>query len=184
MASDSAAELSTSAQDAAQRRKSARSIRKPDLFADEHHDGSVLSNGSTKRKRTTNGTVDDGSDEDEDQDSSSEESEGEADEEELKEARRTAKSKTAGKPAQKKARKSNGGDATLAIRSANVQSKGPSNVAKLQQARARKSQADEEGLYGWLYPSSRAQYKLTLFSRSVRSRENRRRLCIRVAEGL
>lgn len=141
-------DTSTSAQDAANRRKSARSIRKPELFAEEHHEGSLLSNGSTKRKRTTNGTVDEELDEDQDQGSSPEESEGEADEEELREKRRILRSKATGKPAPKKARKSNGVDATLAIRSANVQSKAPSKMAKVQQARARKSQANEEGLYG------------------------------------
>ena len=101
-----------------------------------------------KRKRSTNGAVDEELDENEDQESSPEESEGEADEEELREKRRIARSKTTGKPAPKKARKSNGVGATLAIRSANVQSKAPSKVAKAQQARARKSQANEEGLYG------------------------------------
>ena len=150
MDSDSAVDLSTSAQDMADRRKSARSIRKPELFAEERHEGSLLSNGSTKRKRTTNGTIDDEPDEDEDDESSPEESEGEADEEELREKWHTARSKATRKPAPKKARKSNKMDATLAIRSANVQSKAPSKAAKVQQARARKSQANEEGLYGRL----------------------------------
>jgi cohesin complex subunit SA-1/2 len=148
MDTETAIDSTTSAQDAADRRKSARSIRKPELFAEEHHEGSLLSNGSMKRKRTTNGTFDDDPDEDEDQDSSTEESEGEADEEELREKRRIARSKVNGKPASKKARKSNGVDATLAIRSANVQSKAPSKAVKVQQARARKSQAHEKGLYG------------------------------------
>ena len=134
-------------QEAADRRKSARSVRKPEFFGEEHHDGSVLSNGSTKRKRATNG------EEDEDE-SSSEESESEADEEELREKRRAAKSKTTGKPASKKARKSIGVDTTLAIRSANVQSKQPSKAAKIQQARARKSQANAEGLYGTIDTSA------------------------------
>jgi cohesin complex subunit SA-1/2 len=165
----------TVAQDAADRRKSARSIRKPELFAEEHYQGSLLSNGSTKRKRTTNGTFDDGLDEDEDQDSSPEESEGEADEEELREKRRIGRSKTTRKPAPKKARKSNGVDATLAIRSANVQSKAPSKAAKVQEARARKSQANEEGLYGTSISLIYAQTKLTLHSRSIRSRQNRGR---------
>ena len=148
MDSNSAIDLKTSAQDAADRRKSARSIRKPEFFAEENHEGSLLSNGSAKRKRTTNGTADDERDEDEDEESSSEESEGEADEEELREKRRIARSKSAGKPASKKPRTSSRRDTTLAIRSANVQSKAPSKAAKVQQARARKSQVNEEGLYG------------------------------------
>ena len=155
MDSDSAIDLKTSAQDAADRRKSARSIRKPEFFAEEHHDGSLLSNGSAKRKRTTNGIVDDEQDEDDDEESSSEESESEADEEELREKRRAAKSKSAGKPASKKPRISSGRDTTLAIRSANVQSKAPSKAAKVQQARARKSQVNEEGLYGTMRSFSR-----------------------------
>ena len=145
---------SISTPDTGNRRKSARSIRKPKLLAEEHYEGSLLSNGTMKRKRSTNGAVDEGLDEDEDQESSPEESDGDADEEEVREKRRLARSKTTGKPAPKKARKSNGVGATLAIRSANVQSKAPSKVAKVQQARARKSQANEEGLYGTLRPSS------------------------------
>jgi hypothetical protein len=139
---------STATQDAANRRKSGRSIRRPELFAEERYEGSLLSNGAMKRKRSTNGAVDEGLDEDEDQESSPEESEGDADDEERRERRRPTRSKTTGKPTPKKARKSNGVDATLAIRSANVQSKAPSKAAKVQQARSRKSQANEEGLYG------------------------------------
>jgi cohesin complex subunit SA-1/2 len=166
---------SVSTLDAANRRKSTRSIRKPELFAEERHEGSLLSNGSMKRKRSTNGAVDEELDENEDQESSPEESEGEADEEELREKRRVTRSKTTGKPTPKKARKSNGVGATLAIRSANVQSKVPSKVAKNQQARARKSQANEEGLYGTVIPSSLNMNQANTCSRGLRSRQDRRR---------
>ena len=166
---------SISTPDTTNRRKSARSIRKPELFAEERYEGNPLSNGSMKRKRSTNGAVDEGLDEDEDQESSSEESEGDADEEELREKRRVARSKTTGKPAAKKARKSNGVGATLAIRSANVQSKAPSKVAKVQQARARKSQVNEEGLYGTITASFLNMSQANTCSRGLRSRQNWRR---------
>lgn len=148
MASAAVINTSASAPSTADRRKSGRTVRKPELFAEERHDGSLFSNGSTKRKRRTNGKTNDELDEDEDKESSLEESEGEADEEELREKRRIARYKAMGKPAPKKARKSSGVGATLAIRSANAQTKAPSKVVKVQQARARKSQANEEGLYG------------------------------------
>jgi cohesin complex subunit SA-1/2 len=158
MASAAVINTSASAPSTADRRKSGRTVRKPELFAEERHDGSLFSNGSTKRKRRTNGKTNDELDEDEDNESSLEESEdnessleeseGEADEEELREKRRIARYKAMGKPAPKKARKSSGVGATLAIRSANAQTKAPSKVVKVQQARARKSQANEEGLYG------------------------------------
>lgn len=164
MDSTAAINLRNSTQDTADRRKSARSIRKPELYAEEHYEGSLLSNGSTKRKRPTNGTGGENLDEDEDEDSLSEGSEGEADEEELREKRRMARSKTASKPAPKKVRRSNGVDATLAIRSANVQSKAPSKATKVQQARARKSQANEEGLYGTSVSLVHRRATLTLHS--------------------
>ena len=176
MNSESAVDLSTSAQDGSGRRKSGRSIRKPELFAEEYHDSLLRRNGSTKRKRTTNGAVGDELDEEEDQESSPDESEGEADAQELREKRRTVRSKTTAKPASKKARKAKVMDGTLAIRSANVQSKAPSKAAKVQQARSRKSQANEEGLYGDLYPSSPTRYKLThIFSPGIWSGQNWRR---------
>lgn len=148
MASAAVINISASAPNTADRRKSGRTVRKPELFAEERHDGSLFSNGSTKRKRRMNGTANDELEEDEDEESSLEESESEVDEEELREKRRIARYKAMGKPAPKKARKSSGVDATLAIRSANAQTKAPSKVVKVQQARARKSQANEEGLYG------------------------------------
>jgi cohesin complex subunit SA-1/2 len=170
MASTTVINPSASAQNTADRRKSGRSVRKPELFAEERHEGSLLSNGSAKRKRRTNGTTYGELDEDGDQDSSPEESEGEADEEELREKRRIARHKAAGKPAPKKARKSSGVDATLAIRSANAQTKAPSKAAKVHQARARKSQANEEGLYGTPPSLMCAGIQLTSHSRSIRSR--------------
>ena len=132
------------------RRKSGRPSRKPDNFLEEHHEGSLLSNGSMKRKRTTNGTADGDPEEgvDDDEEFSSEASEGEADEEELKEHRRAARAKPTGKPAHKKSKIANGVGTPLAIRSANVQSNAQSKPSKAQKARARQSQAHQEGLYG------------------------------------
>lgn len=148
MDADVASDPPSTAQEANDRRKSARTIRKPQLYATELDEASLLSNGSTKRKRAVNGDVDEEDNEDEEGETSSEESEGEADEEELREKRLAARAKTNGKPASKKPRTSNGAGATLAIRSANLQGRQPSKTAKVQQARARKSQVNAEGLYG------------------------------------
>jgi hypothetical protein len=80
---------------------------------------------------------------------STDESEGSANEEELKEKRRHSRPQnTSKKPSTKKARVSNGTGTTLAIRSANVPSKSASHKVKVQKARARQSQVDQEGLYG------------------------------------
>lgn len=181
MASAAVINASASAQNTADRRKSGRSVRKPELFAEERYEGNLLSNGSAKRKRRTNGTIHDELDEDEDEDPSLEESESEADEEELRQKRRIARYKAMGKPAPKKARKSSGVNATLAIRSTNAQTKAPSKAAKVQQARARKSQANEEGLYGTPLSLIYAGMQLTSHSRSIWSRQIRGRYCSRVA---
>ena len=162
MDTDVASDPPSTAQETANRRKSARAIRKPEFFSEQDHDGSVMSNGSTKRKRATNGDMGEEENEDEEGESSVEESEGSADEEELRERRRVAKARTTGKRASKKVRKSNGVDTTLAIRSANVQSKPPSKAAKIQQARARKSQVNAEGLYGKLKVSVQPAYNINL----------------------
>lgn len=136
------------------RRKSGRAVRKPDVFAEEHHEGSLLSNGSGKRKRQHNGDVMPDSDPDNDEiedevEESDEESEGSADEEELKERRRQSRKKQAlSKSTTKRAKISSGPGTTLAIRSANVPAKGASQKAKVQKARSRQSQVNQEGLYG------------------------------------
>jgi cohesin complex subunit SA-1/2 len=134
------------------RRKSGRAVRKPDVFAEEHHEGSLLSNGSGKRKRQPNGDVMPDSDPDNDEneaEDSDEESEGSADEEELKERRRQSRNKkTRSKSTTKRAKISSGHGTTLAIRSANVPAKGASQKAKVQKARLRQSQVNQEGLYG------------------------------------
>jgi cohesin complex subunit SA-1/2 len=135
-------------QQTSDRRKSGRAVRKPGLFAEEYHDGSLLSNGSAKRKRQPNGdTLNEPSgDEDEDENN---ESEGSANEEELKERMRQSRNKKATtKPVSKRARPSDENGTTLAIRSANVPSKSASQKAKAQKARSRQSQANQEGLYG------------------------------------
>jgi cohesin complex subunit SA-1/2 len=137
-------------QETSDRRKSGRAVRKPDHFAEEHHEGSLLSNGSGKRKRQVNGDalLDPDVDGQEGEDSV-EESEGSADEEELKERRRQSRNKSASaNPKTKRAKFSNGTGTTLAIRSANVPSKGASQRAKVQKARSRQSQVNQEGLYG------------------------------------
>lgn len=138
-------------QETTDRRKSARVVRKPDIFAEEHHEGSLLSNGSGKRKRPLNGDAFAGEIEDglEEEGDSSDESEGSADEEELKEGRRQSRKSTAtAKSANKRPKISNGTGTALAIRPANVPSKGVSQKAKVQKARSRQSQVNQEGLYG------------------------------------
>lgn len=142
---------SPTTQDDTNRRRSGRQRRKPDLFAQEKHVGSIISNGSAKRKRAPNGALDaEPRDDMEDGISSEEEEEEEsADEEELKEKRRASrKRETVSKPAAKKAKVTNGISSPLAIRTApNVKSKAPKN-AKIQKARIRPSQLNKEGLYG------------------------------------
>jgi cohesin complex subunit SA-1/2 len=131
------------------RRKSGRVHRKPELFAEEHHQGS-LSNGSAKRKRADNEELAEDEEAGSGSDvSSSEESDGEPDEEELKEKRRQSRNKTS-KPVAKKA-KTNGTSTTLAIRSANIESKPGTKAAKVQKARARPSQLQQVGLYAQVF---------------------------------
>ncbi|KAL9623451.1 MAG: hypothetical protein Q9160_002344 [Pyrenula sp. 1 TL-2023] len=142
---------SSAAQDGANRRKSGRQTRKPELFAQEEHLGSVIPNGSAKRKRAPNGVKETEPRGDGGKESSSEEEEEEeesADEEELKEKRRASRNKKAAKkPAAKKAKVTNGIGSPLAIRTApSAKSKAP-NTAKVQKARSRPSQMNREGLY-------------------------------------
>lgn len=147
MASDS--ELPNGTADSS-RRKSGRVSRRPDVFAEEDHAGSLLTSSSTKRKRVTSEIADD-LDTDED-DSEDDDDESEPDEEELREKRRNQKKRTqADKPATKRARPNPAPRSTLAIRSANVPSKPASKSAKAQKARARQSQAHKEGLYAEVF---------------------------------
>ena len=145
-----AVESSSALENDGNRRKSARSIRKPDLFSEEQHEGSLLSNGSAKRKRIPNSDAEDEQDVDDAPESSQDDdSEGDADEEELNEKRKAARpKKSSGVYPAKKAKTSNGIGTALAIRSANAQSKPASKAAKAQQARSRQSQANQAGLYG------------------------------------
>ncbi|EXJ94245.1 hypothetical protein A1O1_02638 [Capronia coronata CBS 617.96] len=138
------------------RRKSGRIVRKPDVFSQELHEGSAFMNGSTKRKRLTDTTAahdgEDQENEDEESESEDDESEGEPDEEELKARRRAQRTKgAAAKPATKRARTTNSSSTTLAIRSGNAQSKSGSKGAKTQKARARPSQAHQQGLYAEVF---------------------------------
>ncbi|KAL2426242.1 Cohesin subunit psc3 [Exophiala dermatitidis] len=148
------------------RRKSGRMVRKPDLFSQEHHDRSTLGNGATKRKRTTGATAADGDDDDaeneeieEDEESETEDgdSEGEPDEEELKAKRRAQRARRpAAKPATKRAKTASGPSTTLAIRSVNAQTKSGSKASKAQRARARPSQAHQQGLYAEVFGKGRS----------------------------
>ena len=141
------------------RRKSGREIRKPDHFAEEEHVGSLLSNGSAKRKRISaangadieNGS--DGDDDDSNEDNQSDnDSEDEPDEEEMREKRRTQRKKgSVARPAAKKARTANGASTTLAIRSANIPGRQAGKRAKTQKARARPSQINKEGLFAEVF---------------------------------
>jgi len=150
-------------EDNASRRKSARVSHRPQVFSQEHHEGSIPNNKSVKRKRVVDrdgaGDPSDENDDDDDNDeqgeteaSEDEGEEDEPDEEELREKRRAQKRRQpAAKPANKRAKTTNGASTTLAFRSANVQSKPPSKNAKTKQARARPSQAQQEGLYAEVF---------------------------------
>ena len=120
------------------RRRSGRAIRKPYLFAEEEHAGSILSNGSSKRKH------DDVDCEDgfhgRTRSESEEESSGD---EETQDKRRNVRHGS-------KRAKPNGATA-LAIRPANVPSKPRTKSAKAQKARARPSQMHLEGLYAEVF---------------------------------
>jgi cohesin complex subunit SA-1/2 len=141
------------AAEGADRRKSGRSIRKPEIFSQEHHEGSLLGNGAGKRKRPDNGHLPDADGEDLTEDESDDdENEDDPDEEELLERKRAARNrKPSGKPATKKSKTAIGGNATLAIRSANIQRKPASKTVKPPVARARPSQMHEEGLYAEVF---------------------------------
>ena len=127
------------------RRKSGRTVKRPDIFAEEEHEGSLLINGSAKRKRAP-GRPDpvNGEGDEEDEDDDDDGSEGEPDEEEQREQRRRQK-----KP-RLTAKQAKPTTSTLAIRSANIPGKS-SKAAKAQKARARPSQVNKEGLYAEVF---------------------------------
>ncbi|KAF7507765.1 hypothetical protein GJ744_010066 [Endocarpon pusillum] len=141
-------------QENGERRKSGRAVRKPDVFAEEHHEGSLLINGSGKRKRQSRGDALLDLDADafqEEESESDEQSEGSADEEELKERRRQSRQKKSTPKPSKRVKISNGTGTTLAIRSAKVTPKSASQKARVQKARSRQSQVNQEGLYAEVF---------------------------------
>jgi cohesin complex subunit SA-1/2 len=130
------------------RRKSGRVHRRPDMFAEEEHAGSILTNGSAKRKRISIITAEDV--EDDEETSEDEEDDSEPDEEEVREKRRNQRKRPkTSKPAPKRSQAKP--STTLAIRSANVPSRPASKSAKIQKARARQSQVNKEGLYAEVF---------------------------------
>lgn len=136
------------------RRKSGRTIRKPDLFS-EDHETSVLSNGSAKRKHDAVGVdTEEVEGDDASESISDEESEGEPDEEELREQRRAARKKTSQRaPAAKKAKMANGVGTKLAMRPA-TNGKKPAKRPRAKKSRSQQNAAgeddDAEGLFGIL----------------------------------
>ena len=162
MASSPAASSSVLQETSDNRRKSGRAIRKPEKFAQEEHLGSVVKS-SAKRKRTPNGVItnalgDEADSSDEDEEEEAEES---PDEEELREQRRAARNKKdASKPVAKKAKVTNGVTSPLTIRTAPSAKSRPTKAAQVQKARARKSQVNQEGLYGAVLCSSRSVLSL------------------------
>ncbi|OAG42450.1 hypothetical protein AYO21_03326 [Fonsecaea monophora] len=136
------------------RRRSGRVVRKPAIYSQEQRDNSLPPNGIGKRKRGANPL--DGNDEesepdeeDEEEDDEDESDESEPDEEELKDQRRAQRAKAAAtKPATKRAKTTS---TTLAIRSANIQSKPAARSSKSSKARARPSQAHQQGLYADIF---------------------------------
>ncbi|ETN41851.1 uncharacterized protein HMPREF1541_03790 [Cyphellophora europaea CBS 101466] len=130
------------------RRKSGRVSRRPDVFAEEEHAGSLLANGSAKRKRVAVTHANDT--EDEDETSEDDEDESEPDDEDVREKQRTQnKRKNPPKQAIKRV-KTNAGT-KLAIRSANAPGRPATKSAKVQRARARQSQVQKEGLYAEVF---------------------------------
>lgn len=137
------------------RRKSGRVSRRPDVFAEEEHQGSLLMNGSAKRKRIAYDQTNDSDEDPEDSEEDSDDSE--PAEEEVRAKRREQKKRApAAKPPSKRAKTTPNSRATLAIRSANVQSKPATKAQKLQKARARPSQVHKEGLYAEVFGKSQS----------------------------
>ena len=134
------------------RRKSGRVVRKPEVFAEEAHVGSILSNGSAKRKRAGHADEEDEIEDGLSSSASGSDDDNEPDEEETRDTRRktrpTKTSHSAKKP------KTNGASTTLAIRSSNLPSKPRPKAAK-QKARARPSQMMQEGLFAEVFGRGR-----------------------------
>lgn len=143
------------------RRKSGRVVHKPNLFSTELYEGSILANGSTKRKRISRSDAhedqqDDNPDDLDDSDDDDEESASEPGEEELKAKRRAQRAKRAtGKPAVKRTKTANGSSTTLAIRSATAKGAAGGKGSKTQKARTRPSQAHQSGLYAEVFGKGR-----------------------------
>jgi cohesin complex subunit SA-1/2 len=139
------------------RRKSGRTVRKPDLFAEDNFAGSLVESSSAKRKRAQQSANDD--EEDLSEDESEDMSESEADEEEIKATRGAARQK---KPAPKKQKVVNGARPQLALRPPPNRQK-PAKKGKAQVPRVRKSQAgDVNSLYGKIsIIASRERFALT-----------------------
>ncbi|KAK5331906.1 cohesin complex subunit [Exophiala xenobiotica] len=136
------------------RRKSGRVVRRPEIFSQEHHEGSLPTNGTSKRKRPAEATDADGDEEDDEEESEDDEdeSEDEPDEEELKAQRRAQRTNAAAaKPASKRAKTIGGSSTTLAMRPANTTRTAGGKAAKTQKARARPSQAHLQGLYAEVF---------------------------------
>ncbi|KIW33864.1 uncharacterized protein PV07_00680 [Cladophialophora immunda] len=141
------------------RRRSGRVARKPEIYSQEFRDNGVLTNGAGKRKRVAespDGEDDDEDDEseeeDEEEDDEDDEDEGEPDEEEVRAQRRAQRAKAAAaKPATKRAKTTSGTSTALAIRSANIQRKPAVRASKSSKARARPSQAHQQGLYAEVF---------------------------------
>lgn len=143
-----AAAVATPMSSGANRRKSGRAVHAPQIFSQEHHQGSVLNTAKRKLNDAfTNGEINGPEDKDS---SESESAESEPDEEELRERRRQqqqkSRSKGTTKPAAKRPKTKAAPSTTLAIRSANVPKKNVTKVAQ-KKARARPSQVEATGLF-------------------------------------
>lgn len=143
------------ADNATNRRKSARTRQKPVLLQNDVN-ASRSSNVNGKRKRGDNeggGAIDSGHDLLGEDDSPSE-SDGDPDEEELKEKKRAPRAKRAqGKPAAKKPKTTGIRTASLPVRPAINGSKKTPRPKKPQAASKKPVLDDETGLYGMLIPS-------------------------------
>jgi cohesin complex subunit SA-1/2 len=143
---------------ATNRRKSVRVVRKPKLFVQE-----PIVTKSAKRKRAEVQVEDDASgkegeheNDDDDDEEEDEESEGEADVEELKERKRKnatkRKAKAPVKPAAKKVKKTRAAPAVVAKKTSTPKSaNGPTPKARRGRAKQTTSSGGAEGLYGELF---------------------------------
>lgn len=137
------------------RRSSRAVIRKSGLFSQEQHEASILTNGSTKRKRLADQPSTDDEDDEDDEDESEEsedfennESEDEADRAKSRATRRAQRATgTTTGPATKRAKTTGGLSTTLALRSAKTQSKPGAKGRKTPNVRPRPSLANQKGLY-------------------------------------